>query len=97
MSNNNVTQILEQRGNRYGTFQDNAFTSQSLKDIMRNTPNYNLGVLEMYHIEALEMIFHKIARILNGDPNYDDSWVDIAGYAQLVVDALRSGAQTDGE
>jgi hypothetical protein len=34
------------------------------------------------------MICHKIARILNGDPNYADSWVDIAGYAQLVADRL---------
>jgi hypothetical protein len=34
------------------------------------------------------MIVHKIGRILNGDPNYDDSWADIAGYAQLVVKEL---------
>jgi hypothetical protein len=34
------------------------------------------------------MITHKISRILNGDPNYDDSWRDIAGYAMLVVKEL---------
>ena len=34
------------------------------------------------------MIAHKIGRILNGDPNYADSWVDIAGYAQLVANEL---------
>ena len=38
--------------------------------------------------EALEMIAHKIGRILNGDPNYADSWIDIAGYAKLVADRL---------
>ena len=38
--------------------------------------------------EALEMILHKIARIVNGDPDYADSWVDIAGYAKLVADRL---------
>lgn len=38
--------------------------------------------------EALEMIAHKIGRILNGDPNYADSWADIAGYAKLVADRL---------
>jgi hypothetical protein len=38
--------------------------------------------------EALEMIAHKIARILNGDPNYVDSWLDIAGYATLVAERL---------
>jgi hypothetical protein len=38
--------------------------------------------------EALEMIQHKVARILNGDPSYHDSWHDIAGYATLVADRL---------
>ena len=38
--------------------------------------------------ESLEMVQHKVARILNGDPNYADSWVDIAGYAKLVADRL---------
>ena len=34
------------------------------------------------------MICHKIGRIINGDANYEDSWRDIAGYAQLVADRL---------
>jgi hypothetical protein len=38
--------------------------------------------------EALDMIAHKIGRILNGDPDYSDSWRDIAGYATLVADRL---------
>lgn len=38
--------------------------------------------------EALEMIAHKLARIINGDPDYADSWVDIAGYSKLVADRL---------
>ena len=38
--------------------------------------------------EAIDMIFNKIARILNGNPNHADSWVDIAGYAKLVSDRL---------
>lgn len=43
--------------------------------------------------EALEMIAHKIARILNGDPNYADSWHDVAGYATLVADRLQGVEQ----
>jgi hypothetical protein len=39
--------------------------------------------------EALEMIAHKIGRIVNGDPDYADSWIDIAGYAKLVADELQ--------
>jgi hypothetical protein len=37
---------------------------------------------------ALAMIAHEIARIMHGDPNYADSWVDIAGYAIPVADRL---------
>jgi len=37
------------------------------------------------------MICHKIGRIVNGDPNYYDSWADIAGYAKLVSDRLETG------
>lgn len=42
--------------------------------------------------EALEMIAHKIARILNGNPNKIDSWEDIAGYAILVAERLKTNA-----
>jgi hypothetical protein len=38
--------------------------------------------------EALDMIAHKIGRILNGDPNYADSWHDLEGYARLVEQRL---------
>jgi len=34
------------------------------------------------------MICHKISRIVNGDPNYKDSWHDIIGYAKLIEDKL---------
>ena len=43
--------------------------------------------------EALEMIAHKLGRIANGDPDYADSWVDIAGYAKLVADRLEGVAR----
>lgn len=84
MSNLEVT--LEERGSRYGEFSDHSDISQSLKEVMYNTDNW--GTLKPEMRESLEMIAHKIARILNGDPNYADSWVDIAGYSKLVGDKL---------
>ena len=48
----------------------------------------NTNELKAYQIESLEMILHKIARILNGNPNYSDSWFDIAGYSMLVYNEL---------
>jgi hypothetical protein len=41
--------------------------------------------LDHSQAEALDMIAHKIGRILAGDPNHADHWDDIAGYARLVA------------
>jgi hypothetical protein len=41
--------------------------------------------------EALEMIAHKISRILAGDPHFADHWTDISGYARLVERQLLDG------
>ena len=80
-----VDQTLNERGARYGKFKDHAAISQELK---RTIHENRSQLMDADQIEALEMIAHKIARILNGDPNYADSWVDIAGYAKLVADRL---------
>ena len=79
-----IKAILHERGERYGTFVGHATISQSLKQVM-----FSVGKeLDNDQAGALEMIAHKIARILNGDPNYADSWLDIAGYATLVAERL---------
>jgi hypothetical protein len=79
-----ILEILNERGERYGTFQQQAAISQSLKRVMFAAERK----LEDDQTEALEMIANKIARILNGDPDYVDSWLDIAGYATLVAERL---------
>jgi hypothetical protein len=84
---NNVRTILELRQQRYGSFYANADTAQLLKQAMKSLDGWEK--LQVDQCEALEMIAHKIARILNGDPNYEDSWIDIAGYAKLVADRLQ--------
>jgi len=82
-----IDAVLAERGKRYGTFKNHAQLSQLLKGVMQSRPSYQS--LRADQREALEMIAHKIARILNGDPNYADNWVDIAGYAKLVADRLQ--------
>ena len=79
--------VLQQRGLRYGEFKDIANISQQLKSVMYSSTNYSSLPNDMK--ESLQMIAHKIARILEGDPYYDDSWVDIAGYAKLVANRLQ--------
>lgn len=80
---------LVERGSRYGKFTGHAEVTQTLKSIIRSKMGDKWDYLGDDQKEALEMIAHKLGRIINGDPNYDDSWVDIAGYAQLVADRLR--------
>ena len=88
-----IMQTLAERGERYGVFMDHARIAQSFKGYVRETHGKKWGDLSFDQKEALEMIFHKIARILNGDPDYADSWHDIAGYAQLVADRLNGVAR----
>lgn len=81
-----VTTTLQERGARYGKFPDHANITWALKGAMQATPKW--ARLAADQKEALDMIAHKIGRILNGDPDYADSWHDIAGYAELVCNRL---------
>lgn len=83
--------LLKERGKRYGEFSSHSEISQALKAVMQSMDGWKH--LKPYQREALEMIQHKIARVLNGDPMYDDNWKDICGYSQLVVDKLKSYGQ----
>jgi hypothetical protein len=84
-----IQEVLTERGSRYGEFSQHAFTAQELKAVMQDTDNWKSDKLSPYMKEALEMIQHKIARILHGDPSYKDSWVDITGYSTLVANVLK--------
>lgn len=83
---NEIGAILEERGSRYGEYKDNAEVAQSLKRILRHAMQSNGRQFTEVHLESLSMISHKLSRIVNGDPNYADSWVDIAGYAKLAAE-----------
>ena len=82
----NINDTLIERGSRYGKFRNHANISQDLKYVMHNTNNW--GTMSNDKRESLDMIVHKMGRILNGDPEYADSWIDLAGYATLVVKNL---------
>jgi len=84
MNQDSIKETLKERGSRYGEFKDFAKISQELKS---KIPIYLTTEDEVIN-EGLEMIMHKIARILNGDPFYDDSWRDIAGYSLLIVEYI---------
>lgn len=81
---NELTTILEQRGGQYGDFGAMAELTQKLEDLAFDHAKAHGVALTATHKEGLHMIFHKIARICNGNPNKQDSWTDIAGYAKCV-------------
>lgn len=88
-----INDVLDERGSRYGKFEDHAAITMALKNVIQySSGGVKWECLRSSQKEALHMICHKIGRIVNGDPNYIDSWVDIVGYAQLVVKELEGEA-----
>ena len=83
-----IEELLAERGKVHGDFTYHALFTQCLKENMRNAPNWN----NLSHVqkESLEMIQHKIGRILAGDPNHADHWDDIAGYATLAAQRVEN-------
>jgi len=88
-----IDKTLAERGDRYGEFDEHARITQGIKDRMRDSKNWLMLPDDMK--EALEMAAHKIGRILNGDPDYVDSWTDIIGYTRLVEKRLVAEQQND--
>lgn len=78
--------LLIERSATHGDFSVHAAATCALKDIMATFDNWQR--LDVTQREALDMIAHKIGRILAGDPNFKDHWDDIAGYARLVAQRL---------
>lgn len=82
----NVQDTLNERQHTHGEFTDNARVMQGLKLNLRCEP----GWIDLTPVqrEALEMICHKMGRIMTGNPNEPDHWLDIEGYARLVRERL---------
>lgn len=77
-----IEQTLAERGSRYGVFARQAEIEQDSADRLKQTPGW--ARLAPDQKSALEMICVKMARIVNGDPDYIDNYMDIEGYARLV-------------
>lgn len=86
MEDNKLATVLSARRDKYGPFINNATISQDLKEILHKSSNWEAMPPDMK--EALHMIVHKISRIVEGDFEYDDSWIDISGYSTRVVERL---------
>ena len=83
-----VDELVDERALTYGKFQNLAEVSQRFKDSLHYFLITRNKYLAPDQQEAMELIFHKFARIINGDPDYVDNWKDVAGYATLISDRL---------
>jgi hypothetical protein len=90
----NIDATLAERGARYGEFKDHAVIAQRLQDGMRMAPGWERLATDQK--QALTVIADKIARMLNGDPNYLDNWHDIIGYAKLVETRMQADEAAKG-
>lgn len=82
-----IDDIIAEREKTHGKFTEHAEITQSLKRVMHGKVRW--GDLLPDQQEALDMVVHKIGRILAGDPDLEDHWRDMEGYCKLVADRLR--------
>lgn len=86
-----IQETLEQRGATHGDFPRQAILSQKLKKLIKDSKNWN--DMTYSHNEAIELILHKLARICEGDAFFIDSWRDIIGYSQLIINGLENDSR----
>ena len=85
-----VEDTLKERAATHGKYPDHAQCSQELKDVVRK---FQMSWSRLTHCqrEALDMIVHKIGRVIAGNADHADHWHDIAGYATLVEQEIKKG------
>lgn len=79
-------ELLDERNKTHGSFAVGSKISQGLKHVIRDTDGYSS--MKDIQKEALDNIFGKIGRIIAGDPDFIDTWRDVAGYSELIVKEL---------
>lgn len=81
-----IDSTIADREAAYGGFKGQSRLAQSLKETVREHEGWKR--LSPDKREAADMILHKIARAVNGNPDLFDTWHDIEGYAKLIADEL---------
>jgi len=83
--------VLSERETTHGSYTNTAAIAQGIKDAMRaHTPGWDK--LTLTQRESLEFIATKIGRIIAGNPNEPDHWLDIKGYSSLALEEIAAPA-----
>lgn len=83
-----INALLDERARTHGDYAVHALITQDLKRVITHHVADLDRRLDDDMQESLDMITHKIGRIIAGYPAEPDHWRDIAGYAQLVANRL---------
>ena len=91
-----VEKMLKERGDKYGEYGEFARTCQALKREVRSNMGWYKDMPDYIH-ESIDMILHKITRIVNGDAREEDNLLDIIGYAEIALKELRKEKKKEEE
>lgn len=86
-ANSVVDAILSERAGTHGEYAYQAELCRRLKNELHTHVGWKY--LNSMQQESLDMIMHKVSRIMCGDPNFEDHWRDCEGYSKLVADRLK--------
>lgn len=81
--------LLDERHKTHGLWSDFAWVARGMKEIVVLYQRRSGKTLSNEHQESIDMILHKVARIVTGDANVKDHWDDTAGYAVLGSKAVK--------
>ncbi|OED35018.1 hypothetical protein AB832_06575 [Flavobacteriaceae bacterium (ex Bugula neritina AB1)] len=90
---NNISNVLNERRSTHGNFKDNARLTIELQEIIRSHENYKN--MSYSHKLSLNMILHKVSRIVCGDHNFLEHIVDIIGYAKRLEEQIESNVDKE--
>lgn len=93
MSKSVGEQTTAVRPKTHGYFPEGAAFTQACLTVAMSCASWK--IMSPAKREATHMILHKLQRVVSGDPDHEDHWADIAGYAQLIVEEIRRSAQIE--
>ena len=83
-----VKGVLEERGKVYGDYEKQSiFRAKIMLDIQERYKETHGIPMSFYDMVRIYDIVNKLSR-LAVTPNHRDTWVDIAGYANLTVQTI---------
>ena len=86
--------LIAARQATHGDFRSTAWVAQTLRDVFRHELGWEKENMTPVKREAMDCIAMKQARILSGDADCEDHWLDIIGYAELALIEIRAKERT---